>query len=324
MDDARQKLAELDKMLQEMQNARPEHGQLTERERQRQQQRQRGQQQMNALQDMVQREGALLDRSEQRDGSNDPNRQAQQDFSRRPFTFPPRYDQTPSQQQGGPQQQQAQQQQQAKDRDSDQRVQQALRRALGELMQQYADLTGKLPPNLGDADTAMRDAIQALGQGHDKDAAAGEQKAIEALQKGGRSMSMQMAQQFGRSQGGDEGDDQGDEDGQDGNGDQAGQQDGNGNGYGGQQYGQDRGRGTRPWDAPRGHADRRADDRRDPLGRPLREGTSGSDESGDVQVPEKMEEARTRAIQEELRRRDADRTRPQPELDYIERLLKQF
>ena len=92
---------------------------------------------------------------------------------------------------------------------------------------------------------------------------------------------------------------------------------------GGQQYGRDNGRGTRPWDAY-GRADRRADDRRDPLGRPLKEGTSGSDESGDVQVPEKMEEARTRAIQEELRRRDGDRSRPQPELDYIERLLRQF
>ena len=37
-----------------------------------------------------------------------------------------------------------------------------------------------------------------------------------------------------------------------------------------------------------------------------------------------MEEARTRAIQEELRRRGADRTRPQPELDYIDRLLKAY
>jgi hypothetical protein len=37
-----------------------------------------------------------------------------------------------------------------------------------------------------------------------------------------------------------------------------------------------------------------------------------------------MEQARTRAIQEELRRREAERTRPQPELDYIDRLLKQF
>jgi hypothetical protein len=62
----------------------------------------------------------------------------------------------------------------------------------------------------------------------------------------------------------------------------------------------------------------------DPLGRPLHEGLSGNDENSDVAVPDKMEEARTRAIQEELRRRGAERTRPQPELDYIDRLLKQF
>ncbi|MBV9736370.1 MAG: DUF4175 family protein, partial [Acidisphaera sp.] len=90
MDDARQKLAELDKMLQDLQNARPEHGQLTERERQRLEKRQRGQQQMNALQDMVGREGSLLDRAQGRDGTNDPRaQQAQQDFARRPFAFPP-------------------------------------------------------------------------------------------------------------------------------------------------------------------------------------------------------------------------------------------
>jgi hypothetical protein len=63
---------------------------------------------------------------------------------------------------------------------------------------------------------------------------------------------------------------------------------------------------------------------RDPLGRLRGDGTGGLDEAGDVQVPEQMEEARTRALQEELRRRGGDRTRTQQELDYIERLLKQF
>jgi hypothetical protein len=70
--------------------------------------------------------------------------------------------------------------------------------------------------------------------------------------------------------------------------------------------------------------DRHADERRDPLGRLLKEGSGGLDESGLTQVPEEMEQARTRAIQEELRRRGADRTRPQPELDYIDRLLREF
>jgi uncharacterized protein (TIGR02302 family) len=333
MDEAREKMAELDKMLQELQNARPEHGQMTERQRQRAEKRQRGERQMSALQDIVRREGGLLDSAQ---GRADPDHAPR----RYPPFYPPGFTQPPlppmGPQMGGnsamtpspsnPPQADASQPgaadaagQQDAQRGTEQKVQQALRRALGELMQQYGDLTGEIPPNLGEADTAMRDAGQALAQRRDPLAAGAEQKAIEALQKGGRSMSMQMAQQFGRS--GEEGDD-GDDGDQDGTGDQAGpSQDGSQSG--GRDYGRDDGRGTRPWD--RGHSvDRRADDRRDPLGRPLREGTSGADESGDVRVPEEAEEARTRAIQEELRRRDADRQRPKPELDYIERLLKRF
>ena len=64
MDEAREKMAELDKMLDELQNARPEHGQMTERQRQRAEKRQRGQQQMSALQDIVRREGSLLDNAQ--------------------------------------------------------------------------------------------------------------------------------------------------------------------------------------------------------------------------------------------------------------------
>ena len=88
--------------------------------------------------------------------------------------------------------------------------------------------------------------------------------------------------------------------------------------------------------APEGHArpqghpgdgqapGRRRSARRDPLGRPAQQGVGGAEESGDVRVPDGMEQARTRALQDELRRRGAERTRPQPELDYIDRLLKPF
>jgi hypothetical protein len=50
----------------------------------------------------------------------------------------------------------------------------------------------------------------------------------------------------------------------------------------------------------------------------------GSEAAGDVHVPDQMEQARTRAIQDELRRRDSERTRPQRELDYLDRLLTPF
>jgi len=308
MDEARDKMAELDKMLQELEKGRPEHGKMTERDKQRAEKRQRGQQQMSALQDIVRREGGVLDRSQQRADAA-----ARDDLNR--FRNPaPRVDAPAAAAKQG-------------DRTTDQRVQQALRRALGELMQQYGDLTEEVPPNLGEADTAMREAMAALGQGQDTPAAGAARRAIEALQKGGQSMSAQMSRQFG-SQGDDQEADDGD--GQEGEG-QNGQgqrgfgmaPDGQNSRDGGRQYGDRPGRGSRPWDSSR-RADQRADDRRDPLGRPTREGISGTDESGSVEVPDQMEVARGRAIQDELRRRDSERGRPQPELDYIERLLKQF
>src|ERR1700690_2611950 len=85
-------------------------------------------------------------------------------------------------------------------RQGDNRTDQALRDVLGVLMQQYGDLAGKVPQSLNDADIAMREAAQALQAGDDAVAAAAIQKAIEALQKGGRSMSQQLADQFGTQQ----------------------------------------------------------------------------------------------------------------------------
>ena len=59
-------------------------------------------------------------------------------------------------------------------------------------------------------------------------------------------------------------------------------------------------------------------------GTALRPGQFRRRRSADVTVPEERERQRTQAIQEELRRRGAERLRPQMELDYIDRLLKQF
>jgi len=60
----------------------------------------------------------------------------------------------------------------------------------------------------------------------------------------------------------------------------------------------------------------------DPLGRPLH----GRDLSDDytVKIPGEIDAQRVRRILEELRRRLGDPSRPQIELDYIERLLKDF
>ena len=58
----------------------------------------------------------------------------------------------------------------------------------------------------------------------------------------------------------------------------------------------------------------------DPLGR----NRSGSSLGGGVKVPDATQMQRARDILMELRRRAAERGRPQQELDYIDRLLKQF
>jgi uncharacterized protein (TIGR02302 family) len=60
----------------------------------------------------------------------------------------------------------------------------------------------------------------------------------------------------------------------------------------------------------------------DPLGRPLHGREFGDDLS--VKIPGEIDVQRVRRILEELRRRLADPQRPQIELDYIERLLKDY
>ncbi len=268
MQDAQQQMAELEKLLDRLRNARTQPGDS----KQANGQRKRGKQQMGAVQDMVGREAGLLDHAQHRNEEN---------------AGP-----------GAPQPTDP-----AAEREADRRVQQALRRALGELMQQFSDLTGQMPPSLGDADQAMRDAINRLGQGDDAQAGQSQQSAIAALQKGAREMGQTMAQQFGRQPG--QGDD-GDEDGSEGMGMMM---------PGGQSAD---GRGTGP--IP-GSPDRADPSGRDPLGRSAQ---GNSTDNADVEVPEERERQRTKAIQEELRRRGAEQERPREELDYIDRLLKQF
>jgi Domain of unknown function (DUF4175) len=115
-----------------------------------------------------------------------------------------------------------------------------------------------------------------------------------------------MAQQFGRQPGqgsGEDGDD-------DGSGTAMGMMMPDG------QTGDGRGLGPIP-----GSPDRADPNGRDPLGRSAQ---GNSSDHADVAVPEERERQRTQAIQEELRRRGAEQERPRQELDYIDRLLKQF
>ncbi|MEW5729422.1 MAG: TIGR02302 family protein, partial [Pseudomonadota bacterium] len=61
---------------------------------------------------------------------------------------------------------------------------------------------------------------------------------------------------------------------------------------------------------------------RDPLGRPMNGFGFGDD--GSTEIPDRAEVQRSREILEELRRRSGEWSRPEPERDYLRRLLKTF
>lgn len=65
-----------------------------------------------------------------------------------------------------------------------------------------------------------------------------------------------------------------------------------------------------------------ANGQEDPLGRA--QGATGPSFGGGVKIPDKSELERARDILKELRKRAAERGRPKEELDYLDRLLKQF
>ena len=268
-EDAEREMAELEEMLQAL-----EEGRTSRAEDRQRQQRQRGQQQMGALQDMVRREAEMLDRAHRRSGEQENTRGDQR---------------RPQQQQQRPQTPEARE-----EAARDARTQRALRRALGELMQQFGELTGDVPAPLAEADRAMRDAAEALAEGRDPRGA--QQQAIRALTEGGRQMSQRMQRQFGPPQPGEgEGEGEGEE--------MAGGQQGG--------EGQDQ--------------QNQLGEGRDPLGRDRREaGGSAQDNAGDTLVPGEAERLRSHQLQQELRRRGAERERAPVELDYIDRLLRRF
>lgn len=75
-------------------------------------------------------------------------------------------------------------------------------------------------------------------------------------------------------------------------------------------------------DGPDSRVGRQNGGQTDPLGRPLQGREFGNDTT--VKIPGEIDVQRVRRILEELRRRIADPSRPKIELDYIERLLKDY
>ncbi len=316
MDEARRRMAELEKMLDQLKNA---HIMTQQEQQQQQEQSRRGRQMMGAVQDLVRRETTLLDHAQTRAPLPLPGPLPQL----RGFEFvpPPMLpDRQPDEQapQGGDQLGGAPQTDMAPDenpppslpqeaerqgsgkppsgaqaQNDDARTQRALHRALDALGQGFAASGGQKPRNLDDAGHAMADAAQSLADHNDPVARDAIGRAIAALQQGGQDMARQMAaasagqMQLSLQPGGRMGEDGSGQEGED---------------------DPDDGQGGR---------------KKDPFGRQV-DGNGSVADDPTLRVPDEMERGRSRAIQEELRRRGADRQRPQEELDYIDRLLRPF
>ncbi len=331
-EEAMRQLGQMQAMLEHMRVATPQDLQAAQQQAQAQQQ---ARDQMAAVQDLVHRQSALLDHAQARQARQDRAR-AQDDPGAQPGTTddgedaagpnaspgetdgavmdpatrrlmqqlgvpmgaePGQAGAKPGQQAPGqqaPQQQAPAQQVDDDARQGDRHAQHVLRRALDELATEFQALTGKKADSLAKAADAMAQAHGALAKGQDGAAAQAQVQALSALQQGAQQMRSAMSS--GRSAsgglallpGG----------GNDGAGDEPGDEDG-----GGQE------------EEPGG---------RDPLGRHMAAGHAGMDDGDETHLPDQVAPARSREIEQELRRRDSDRTRPPPELDYLDRLLKPF
>ena len=183
---------------------------------------------------------------------------------------------------------------QAAARDGDRRIQRALSRASGALSDQFGALTGKRPDALAKAGQAMDRAGQALASGDDGKAADAEREALRDLQQGGKQMASTL--QSGRK----------------------------GQGMAGLAPGFSVGSGAGGDEGNEDALDSSDEDKggRDPLGRSLSSSGTATDDRSEIDLPDAR--ARSRSIEEELRRRDSNRERPREELDYLDRLLRSF
>jgi hypothetical protein len=136
----------------------------------------------------------------------------------------------------------------------------------------------------------MGEATRQLNQGQDGAATVAQQQALTALQQAANQLGQRLSRPSGQG--------------------------------GGSIMIGDGQNGGAPGDAP-GDGFLPGDSGTDPFGRPLPSG-NGSSLGSDMTVPDGSTQARLRAILQDLRNRAGDRSRPQPELDYIDRLLQPF
>ena len=293
---AMRKLAQMQAMLDHMRAATPQD--LQQAQAQAQAQRE-AREQTEGLRDLIHRQAALLDQTQARRNARARAERAQAPPGVDPQTaellrrlgIPPRDIEGDS---GAPHATLPETPAVQAERRSEAQVQHALARALGGLGEEFRTLTGKQPGGFDKARRDMDTARQALSTGRDQPAQQAQQQALAALQKGGQQMQQMLSSGSGAS---------------------AMLMPGMGGGSGGE-LGQD---GPGQDDTDPGE---QSGAPRDPLGRLVSSGPQADD--GDTHVPDKFQQMRARTIEKELRKRDSDRTRPTPELDYLGRLLKPF
>jgi uncharacterized protein (TIGR02302 family) len=172
---ARQLLSQLQNMLENLRAAKPGQSRGGSNE---------AQQTMRGLQDLMQRQQQLLDRSFR--AQNRQNGQMGQPG-----------------QQGG----------QGEDRDDstengamdDAANQEALRRQLGEMMRHLGEGSNEIPQSLGRAERSMHDATGALQSGHPGQAITPQTDALDQLQQGARDYAKKLQDELGRELSGGEG-----------------------------------------------------------------------------------------------------------------------
>jgi uncharacterized protein (TIGR02302 family) len=179
---AQQMLAQLQELLENLQVAQP--GQMGQ-----------GEQMMSELQEMIQRQQSLLDQTYQmaRQQQGQQGQEGQQGQQGQQGQM----GQGQMGQQGQMQPGQGQMGQPGQAAMS----QEALRRALGELMRSLGDAGMPIPRALGEAELSMRSARDALQQGQPGEALGPEAQALDQLRQGGQAMMQEMQRMVGEGQG---------------------------------------------------------------------------------------------------------------------------
>src|SRR6266702_2908815 len=188
-DQARELLSQLQNMLENLRAARP--GQTQQRGAN------QAQQMMRGMQELMQRQQQLLDRSfraQRQQGQQNRNGQA----GRQPG-------QQPGQQPGNDQADSGQ----AGEMGDAAGQQEGLRRTLGEIMRQLGDGMGDIPEPFGRAERAMRDATGALQGSRPGEAIGPQTEALDQLQQAARDFAQQLQQRMGNMWGDPNGDEVG-------------------------------------------------------------------------------------------------------------------